>query len=114
METSQNVVYVDGEGGAETVVYEGAAPTGTQHVVRWQDGSKIFAYLVPPQAPAADRLDVPPINSTRLLPGSREKSLCRGSSKISLSFRPHATSTGAVELALPSISPPLLENLCSV
>ena len=28
----ENVVYVDGEGGAETVVYEGAAPTGTQNV----------------------------------------------------------------------------------
>ena len=41
----ENVVYVDGEGGAETVVYEGAAPTGTQHVVRRQEGSKIFVYL---------------------------------------------------------------------
>ena len=39
----ENVVYVDGEGGAETVVYEGAAPTGTQHVIRRQDGSKILS-----------------------------------------------------------------------
>ena len=60
----ENVVYVDGEGGAETVVYEGAAPTGTQHVIRRQDGSKFFCLLVPPQAPAVGRLDVPPINST--------------------------------------------------
>ena len=40
----ENVVYVDGEGGVETVVYEGATPSGTQHVVRRQDGSKIFVY----------------------------------------------------------------------
>ena len=40
----ENVVYVDGKGGVETVVYEGATPSGTQHVVRWQDGSKIFVY----------------------------------------------------------------------
>ena len=39
----ENVVNVDGEGGAETVVYEGAAPTGTQHVIRRQDGSKILS-----------------------------------------------------------------------
>ena len=29
----ENVVYVDGKGGVETVVYEGATPSGTQHVV---------------------------------------------------------------------------------
>ena len=39
----ENVVNVDGEGGAETVVYEGAGPTGMQHVVRRQDGSKILS-----------------------------------------------------------------------
>lgn len=45
-EMGMNLVYNDGKGSCESVVYEGAAPSGTQHVVRRKDGSKIFVYDV--------------------------------------------------------------------
>ena len=43
-ELGMNVIYTDGEGGIETVVYEGATADGSQCVMRKKDGSKIFVY----------------------------------------------------------------------
>lgn len=43
-ELGTNLVYTDGQGGVESVVYEGESSTGSQHVVRRADGSTIFVY----------------------------------------------------------------------
>ena len=93
----ENVVYVDGKGGVETVVYEGATPSGAQHVVRQQDGSKIHVY--PSHLRFQQQADLTSLPSTPL-------DYCREVGK-SLSVEE------AARLAYPKVLTPLQQELLS-